>query len=342
MSEDFHGVRVGFGVRGLRRRPAGFTLVELLVVIGIIALLISILLPALNRARASANSVACASNLKQIGLALNMYVAESKGSLPPGMAFTPTGDAYNWTSLLCAMIDKNKAVSNSLTEINASTGGHSGGFRRVFQCPDAVGQSTADFDRNDPSVTHYLSHPRLMPNYQTYTAGAVAPINDPYTGKPIQLYKPSRLKRSAEVIMAFDGSLAVLAGAGMNRPNYSGSPYLSPRAGIPVAIFLSDNAMGSGTLRPLIMDKSKFSSFDWGQKLRIRPINYSGGAAAPVNTDQAGNDNNVRFRHIRDTAMNALFADGHVAGFTVSKNDLALASPLGGDLKTDNVFLDRP
>jgi prepilin-type N-terminal cleavage/methylation domain-containing protein len=65
---------------GLRR--AGFTLVELLVVIGIIALLVAILLPALHKARETAVRTACASNLRQIHCGVVMYANENRGWLP--------------------------------------------------------------------------------------------------------------------------------------------------------------------------------------------------------------------------------------------------------------------
>jgi prepilin-type N-terminal cleavage/methylation domain-containing protein/prepilin-type processing-associated H-X9-DG protein len=65
------------------RNHSGFTLVELLVVIGIIAILISLLLPALNRARESAKAVQCSSNLRQMGFCIQMYTQDTKGRYLP-------------------------------------------------------------------------------------------------------------------------------------------------------------------------------------------------------------------------------------------------------------------
>ncbi|HEV7301828.1 MAG TPA: prepilin-type N-terminal cleavage/methylation domain-containing protein [Tepidisphaeraceae bacterium] len=71
-------------------RRKGFSLVELLVVIGIIALLISMLLPALTRAKQTANAVACASNLRQLGMNLIMYGDQYRGWIFPVGEWTGT------------------------------------------------------------------------------------------------------------------------------------------------------------------------------------------------------------------------------------------------------------
>lgn len=110
-----------------------FTLIEVLVVVAIIALLISILMPSLGRARASARSTQCLSNERQFGVAITAYAVSNKDWVPRGS----NQFEINWTMLVVKMLGDRKPYA-SCNEVPV-------GKQGVFQCPERVMSMPAPF-----------------------------------------------------------------------------------------------------------------------------------------------------------------------------------------------------
>lgn len=222
-------------------KSRGFTLVELLVVIGIIAVLIGILLPALTRARDTANTAKCASNLRQIAMGMLGYANENKGKLPPsvvnpGDTIYPQG--WFWSNELV----RGKYLS-------APAGANSAGQpltteNTVFRCPMGIDESlgfsgfAAEYPRAGMnrqyviktwpsaadavptwyalnSVTHE-GNPNSSGAMPFKSGGSDAPFawyNGKTGGETDLFLRDSRytrslslIKKSALVVMAFDGN----------------------------------------------------------------------------------------------------------------------------------------
>jgi prepilin-type N-terminal cleavage/methylation domain-containing protein/prepilin-type processing-associated H-X9-DG protein len=276
-----------------------FTLVELLVVIGIIAILVGILLPTLSRARESASTVKCQANLKSIGQAMRIYANYNRDSLPIGfvndgfvtMNGTYRGEGMDWTTLLANVMGKKFAGYDASQAVTPG----SGGVRETFLCPTVYRPS------NTPStaLTHYSSHPRLMPDLRTqdfllFPASAPLPTLKPY--------KMSKVKRPAEIGGVFEGTIgsdaymAFSTAYALDRMQLTGrKPWMTDQYQIV-------------TSTPILPNDPIDMRGDPGIYVDARDFNK----------DLPGNVGNVRFRHKKETVTNVLMMDGHVESFTLN------------------------
>jgi prepilin-type N-terminal cleavage/methylation domain-containing protein/prepilin-type processing-associated H-X9-DG protein len=296
-----------------------FTLVELLVVIGIIAVLIAIILPALNNARAAANSTACLANLRQMGQAVQMYAMANKGQLPYGYwngSNTPAGPANyavstDWTILLLNTLASKQHGVNYTDET-----GKSGGVKELFRDKDTI-EGTA--------VTHYSAHPRLMPDLSDVDVAIAITTGQTVYLKP---YKLARIKRPAQIAIIMDGT-QIRTLPGSTDPNLWGA--------FATVYKLDNSARYQG---PTVGGRSYLLA-DWPGATDDTSIDPGPNTDAnAVAGGLTGPDGNIRWRHMKGKAANFLFGDGHAEPRALKKASTATTAGQC-DLRRANINVNK-
>lgn len=162
----------------VRRTSTGFTLIELLVVIAIIAILIGLLLPAVQKVREAAARMSCSNNLKQMGLAVANYASANGDKLPPGMMYTSTNGQWSpfFWSILPYIEQGNLYNGTVLNGSNCSwnTGGTTGygAVVKTFQCPSDPSSNSGLAPNNGGwGVISYVR------NYQMFDTATSSPTS---------------------------------------------------------------------------------------------------------------------------------------------------------------------
>ncbi|MDB5324663.1 MAG: hypothetical protein JWM57_232 [Phycisphaerales bacterium] len=262
-----------------------FTLVELLVVIGIIAMLISILLPTLAKARQSAYTASCLSNLRTQGQAISLYVLYNKGLLPPS---STADDKQHIGSILAAQLGVGDGTIASAKNSDTFR------TRGVSLCKSGFFTSNPALAPQNQNQNNYSAHPLLLPDMTLkYPAGFPGILNP--TTVVRRQYKASRIRNSAEIVLLFDGVQNTTTG----NAKYDGRMIDNQR--------ISDTANTNPGLTFLLntFNTDLNTSIDGG------PNQDAPNETVDATTKVFGN---IRWRHGRNNVANFLFADGHAEG----------------------------